>query len=141
MHTSTVTVAVMPLDESQPQSLREEDLTWETKRGSGAGGQHRNKTESAVRMVHTPTGLAVDVCSERSQHQNRRIARALLEARVHERMQARSNATQRQARRAQVGSGMRGDKVRTYRTQDGVVIHHASGRKGALKKALDGVLP
>ncbi|MBZ0237313.1 MAG: peptide chain release factor 1, partial [Deltaproteobacteria bacterium] len=89
MHTSTITVAVLPEPADAVVRLDERDLEETTMRGSGAGGQHRNKTDSAVRLVHRPTGLVVRVESERDQSQNRRTARAVLRAKLWELEQAR----------------------------------------------------
>jgi peptide chain release factor 1 len=145
-HTSTVTVAVLPEPTEIELALDPKDLEWDTTRGSGAGGQHRNKTESAVRLLHKPTGLTVRCESERSQHQNRATALALLRARL---LEARRRSQQRltaQSRRLQVGSGMRGDKGRTVSEQNDRVTDHRTGksttiaryRKGFLEDLLDG---
>ena len=101
--------------------------------GSGAGGQHRNKTDSAVRLLHRPTGLVVRCESERDQSQNRRVARAVLRARLWELEQARATGVRDAARRVQVGSGMRGDKRRTVRTQDDQVVDSITGRSWRFK--------
>ena len=124
VQTSTVTVAV--LDEPKESELRieERDIEWQTCRGSGAGGQHRNVTNSAVQMTHLPTGIRVRVENERSQHQNRETALRVLRARVHEARTSAATSAREDSRRAQVGSGMRGDKVRTIRAQDGQVTDH-----------------
>ncbi len=111
--------------------LRDADILVRTTRGSGPGGQHRNKTDSCVMMTHLPTGIEVRIDSERSQHANRREARAILESRVQALQQNSVRQAQAADRRAQVGSGMRGDKRRTYRLQDGQVTDHRSGRKAA----------
>ena len=110
-----------------------------TTKDSGPGGQHRNKTESAVIMKHRPTGIKVKA-SAKSQHQNRKSARAMLERRVAE-LRKQGQIDQHNAtRRNQVGSGMRGDKVRTYRTRDNRVVDDRTGRKVSLKKVLQGEL-
>lgn len=136
VHTSTVTVAVLPEPTSQQLQLRDQDLEWSTCRGSGAGGQHRNKTESAVQLRHTPTGLMVRCESERSQAQNRQTALATLRARLWQAQQDAGNATRAQDRRQQVGSGMRGDKRRTIR-QDGVQ-DHLTGQRWTYKDYVRG---
>jgi len=125
--------------------IEERDIEWTTCRGSGAGGQHRNRTESAVQMTHIPTGVRVRVENERSQHQNRDLAYRLLRARIHE-MQVAKKAQERGAkRREQIGSGMRGDKIRTIRQQDGQVTDHRTDRKIRYKDYIrgnwDGLLP
>jgi peptide chain release factor 1 len=110
------------------------DVVIETYKGSGPGGQHRNKTESCARAVHVPTGIEAKSESERSQHQNKQYALSTLAARVaqHE-SQVRAHALAH-VRRAQVGTGQRGDKVRTVRVQDGVVTCERTGRKVRLRE-------
>ena len=138
VHTSTVTVAVLPEPTESELVLREVDLEWSTCRGSGPGGQHRNKTESAVILKHRPTGVQVRCESGRSQHQNRCSAFAHLRARLWETESGRTVAERASSRAAQVGSGMRGDKRRTVRTQDGRVTDHVSGRVWRLRDYLKG---
>lgn len=138
VHTSTVTVAVLQEPEDSALVIPPAELEWRTSRGSGPGGQHRNKTESAVVLTHRPSGLTVRCESERSQHRNRDTALRLLRARL---LQAREEGAARSlnaARRGQVGSGQRGDKVRTVRCQDGVVTDHRLGRKLSLEAYLRG---
>jgi peptide chain release factor 1 len=140
VHTSTVTVAVLPDDGQQCLVIDERDLAWKTTKGSGPGGQNRNKRENCVVLTHKPTGITVRVDSK-SQVQNRE--RALAE--LTERLQSRHSQSQRKkrnsSRQSQVGSGMRGDKVRTIRVRDGIVTDHRTGRKLSLKKYLRGELP
>ena len=138
VHTSTVTVAVLPEPPETVVRLDERDLEESTMRGSGAGGQHRNKTDSAVRLVHRPSGIVVRVESERDQSQNRRTARAVLRARLWELEQSRATGARAADRRAQVGSGMRGDKRRTIRTQDDQVNDHVTGRTWRYKAYVRG---
>lgn len=130
VQTSTVTVAVM--EEQAPIGLGAippADLEWMVCRGSGAGGQHRNVTASAVQLRHLPTGLMVRCESQRSQHQNRQKALELLRARLGAAREAQSFRTQAANRRSQVGSGMRGDKRRTIRVRDDVVRDHITGQR------------
>jgi peptide chain release factor 1 len=133
VHTSTITVAVLPEPTEAQVALSPGDLEWSTCRGSGAGGQHRNKTESAVKLLHRPSGLLVRCESQRSQHQNRATALALLRARLWADAASTKEKQRASARRDQVGSGMRGDKRRTIRCQDGVVTDHVTGRTWAFR--------
>lgn len=128
VHTSTITVAVLEAPASVDLSIQLGDVDVETMRGSGAGGQHRNKTDSAVRARHRPTGIEVRCESERSQYQNRELALQVLAARVADQDRAQRAAERAADRRGQVGSGMRGDKRRTIRVQDDQVTDHVDGR-------------
>ena len=129
VHTSTVTVAVLPVNEQQIVDFRDSDLEWEATRGSGPGGQHRNKTDSAVRLTHRPTGMTVRVEVQRSQYQNLQLAKILLGARLTQAREGASAMERNSSRRAQIGSGQRGDKIRTVRCQDGVVTDHRTGKR------------
>lgn len=129
IHTSTVTVAVLPEPTDTEVKLLESDLEWSYCRGSGKGGQHRNVTDSAVQLRHKPSGLMVRCESERSQPQNKRTALALLRAKLWALQHEAEVGARADDRRQQVGSGMRGDKWRTIRTQDGVVTDHVTGRR------------
>lgn len=140
VHTSTVTVVVMPVLEPQSWGIADRDLEITTMRGSGAGGQHRNRTESAVRMRHLPTGLEVRICSERSQHRNKDIARAILEGRVKAALSGATTRDRDAQRKELAGSGERGDKGRTYRVRDDQVTDHRSGKRASLKRVLAGDL-
>lgn len=137
VHTSTVTVASFLVGEESQWKLHEKDILTFTTKDSGPGGQHRNKTESCVVMRHTPTGIEAKAASKQ-QHQNRKTARILLEHRVAEHYQSLLKQTQDQQRKTLVGSGQRGDKIRTYREQDGIVTDHRSGKKVRLKDVLRG---
>lgn len=141
MHTSTVTVAVLPDPEPGASAIPAHEIDWETKRGSGAGGQHRNKTESAVVARHIPTGIVAQCQSERSQHRNRALALALLTARVVAARSETGAAKLADQRRSQVGSGQRGDKIRTIRCQDGRVTDHRTGERWPLARYLAGDVP
>lgn len=138
VQTSTVTVAVLPEPAEGEFHVPESECEWQATRGSGAGGQARNKVSSAVQLWHRPTGVMVRCESERSQHQNRRTAMSLLRARLWVSQQEASSSSVASARRQQVGSGMRGDKRRTVRVQDGQVNDHVTGRKWRLKEYLRG---
>jgi peptide chain release factor 1 len=132
VHTSTVTVSVLEVSDRPTTDVNDDDIELRTTKGSGPGGQHRNKTESCVVAVHRPTGISVKIDS-RSQHQNKQLAIATLKARVMEQARQRAGAAVAAERKQQVGSGMRGDKVRTYREQDDQVTDHRTGKKFSLK--------
>lgn len=138
--TSTVTVAVLPMVSKKEFRIDERDLLWETKRGSGSGGQHRNVTDSAVRLVHLPTKVEVNCQDERSQHRNKEKALEILRARLFALQQSKAAAKENRTRRDQIGSGERGDKIRTYRFQDGRAVDHRTGRKVRLEDVLSGSL-
>jgi peptide chain release factor 1 len=138
VHTSTVTVAVLPEATESQININMQDIDIRTCRGSGAGGQHRNKTESAVQITHKPTGIHVRVESERSQHQNKEEAMRLLRARILERSQTDAFKERAKHRKDQVGAGMRGDKIRTIAVQRGQVTDHRSGKQITVKAFLRG---
>jgi len=140
VHTSTVTVAVLPVPEEHECRLDEKDLDWKTCRGSGAGGQHRNVTDSAVQLTHKPTGLMVRCESERSQFQNRATALALLRARLGEQQAGAKQASRNQDRKDQVGTGQRGDKRRTVALQRDQVHDHITDKRMSVKQYLRGEL-
>lgn len=138
VQTSTVTVAVMREPTEVEFVLREADLDWTAVRGSGAGGQARNKTSNCVVLTHIPTGSVVRCEAERSQFQNRQTAIANMRAKLwRQQMEARRGA-EAADRRQQVGSGMRGDKRRTIRVQDGQVHDHVTGRRWEYKRYVRG---
>lgn len=139
VQTSTVTVAVLEEPKGPPIHIDERDVEVITCRGSGAGGQHRNVTNSAVQMTHVPTGLKVRVENERSQHANRDIAFKILRARIYEQQQLAQTSARDASRRQQLGSGERGDKVRTIRAQDGQVTDHRSGQQIRYKDYIRGI--
>ncbi len=124
IHTSAATVAVLPEAQEVDFVINEADLKIDTMRSSGAGGQHVNKTESAIRITHLPTGFVVAVQEERSQHRNRAKAMAVLRSRLLDAQNQRASDERAQERRAQVGSGDRSQRIRTYNFPQGRVTDH-----------------
>jgi peptide chain release factor 1 len=124
IHTSTVTVAVLPEAEEVDVQINEDDLKIDVYRASGAGGQHVNKTESAVRITHLPTGIIVAMQEERSQHKNRAKAMKILRARMYEQQRSSLAATRSADRKSQVGTGDRSERIRTYNFPQGRVSDH-----------------
>ena len=136
IHTSAATVAVLPEAEDIDLDIRPEDIRIDTMRAGGAGGQHVNKTDSAVRLTHLPTGLIV-VSAEKSQHQNRRLAMQVLRSRLYELERQRADSARAAQRKGQVGSGDRSQRIRTYNFPQGRVTDH---RIGLTLHSLDAVL-
>jgi peptide chain release factor 1 len=125
VHTSACTVAILPeLDEISSININPDDLRIDTFRASGAGGQHVNKTDSAIRITHLPSGMVVECQDERSQHKNRAKAMALLQARLLDAEQSKQKASQDQSRKMMVGSGDRSERIRTYNYPQGRLTEH-----------------
>ncbi|XP_046751961.1 peptide chain release factor 1 [Diprion similis] len=140
VHTSTAIVTVLPEPSEIEISLPEKDLKIETKRSSGAGGQHVNSTDSAVRIVHLPTGIAVDCQAERSQMKNRKLALQILRARIYAAQLSEQQSTTSELRKSQRGLGLRNEKIRTYNYQQNRVTDHrlVNGTIHNLKGFLEG---
>jgi len=141
IHTSTVTVAVLPEMEEVDFEINPSDLSIDTFRASGAGGQHVNKTESAIRITHVPTGTVVECQDERSQHKNRERAMKILASRLYEEECRRQAAEQAAERKGQVGTGDRSERIRTYNYPQGRVTDHRIGLTlHKLEQVLNGAL-
>jgi peptide chain release factor 1 len=140
VHTSAATVAVLPEVEEVEIKINPEDLKVDTFRSSGAGGQHVNKTESAVRITHIPTGTVVACQEERSQLKNRQRAMALLRARIYEAQKRAVEAARAAERKEQVGTGDRSDRIRTYNFPQDRLTDHRLNRNYSLTQVMEGKL-
>lgn len=141
IHTSTVTVAVMPEVEDVEVELNPKDLRIDTFRSSGAGGQHVNRTESAIRITHLPTGIVVSCQDEKSQHKNKEKALKVMQSRIYEHEKSIQDNDLASNRKSQVGSGERSEKIRTYNfPQSRVTDHRITGKNFNTEVILDGNL-
>ena len=149
IHTSTVTVAVLPEQDEVSFQLDPKDLQIDTYRSSGAGGQHVNKTESAIRITHLPTGTVVECQDERSQYKNKDRAMKILASRLYAAEQEKQTTAIAAERRSQVGTGMRNERIRTYNFPQGRVTDHRIGltlykidqiMNGDLDEIMDGLI-
>ena len=143
IHTSTATVAVLPEAEETEISIAPEELRIDTYRSGGAGGQHVNKTESAIRITHLPTGLVAECQDERSQYKNKDRAMKILRSRLYARQRAEADAAQAARRRRQIGGAERAERIRTYRFHEKIVVDHrlsGDSRSFPLGPVLDGNL-
>ena len=139
-HTSAVTVAVLPVPDLAEQSLDLACVKIETFRSSGPGGQNMQKTDSAVRAIHQPTGISAVISDERSQHRNRQRALELLATRLNAQQQAAQNFERSRLRRSMKGTGHIAERIRTYAYRDNIVTDHRSGFKTSLQPVLSGDL-
>ena len=143
IHTSTATVAVLPEAEETEVFISPEDLRIDTYRSGGAGGQHVNKTESAIRITHLPTGLVAECQDERSQYKNKDRAMKILRSRLYARQRAEADAAQAAQRRSQIGGAERAERIRTYRFHEKIVVDHrlsGDSKSFPLGPVLDGNL-
>jgi len=137
VHTSSITVALLEENEYKEVEIRPDEYRLETTRGTGPGGQHRNTTDSTVVITHLSTGIKV-VRNGRCQHKNREEGLVEMKKRVNEFYRTGHDNANSEERRNQIGEGSRGDKRRTYRVKDGIVIDHITGKTANLKDIMRG---
>lgn len=140
VQTSTITVAILEEVSVSEIKINPKDIEFKATRGSGAGGQHRNMTDSAVQLTHLPSKIMVRCESERSQHQNKETALEILRSKLKKYEEESRLKLYNKERKEKVGSGMRGDKIRTIRLQDDIVINHLNDKKISAKLYLKGHL-
>lgn len=138
VHTSTITVVVMREPKSHEVNLNIKDVEIKATRGSGAGGQHRNKNDTAIQLWHKPTGIQIRSEGSKSQHQNKENALSMLRAKLLEMKEEAQYQRRKNERKRQAGSGMRGDKIRTIRLQDDTVTDHQTNKRMSAKKYMRG---
>jgi len=139
MHTSTASVAIMPIYSMNNFSIKDEELEISNFKASGAGGQHRNKTESAVRIKHLPTGIIVTCSNERSQHQNKAIAMEILYSKLHRIFEESNRNKENNDRKNQISSGTREESRRTYNYVRSEVTDDVTGKKCSLREIMNKV--
>lgn len=137
LHTSTVSVAVLPVSTHKKIQIKDTELKFDAYRGSGNGGQHRNTTDSAIRLTHIPTGIVVYCENERSQHQNKALAREILESKLQEIQRQKELKIQNNNRHKQVGMGDRAESRRTYNYIRGEVVDNRTNKTCALKEIIN----
>jgi len=140
VHTSSITVAILDLPQESAVKLDERDLEYKTCRSGSKGGQHVNKTDSAVQLWHKPTGIMIRVEAERSQHQNLLTAKAILAARLQDAQTTAAQKSRNDMRKSLLGSGQRGDKIRSIALQRDQVVDHRLGKRTSAAKYMKGDL-
>ena len=140
VHTSTITVAVLEEPREHEVRIDKNDLDERFTRGGGPGGQHRNTSDTAVVLTHKPSGISVRAENGKSQHINRQTAMSILRARLKAVQEGHGNKKRNDNRRQQVGSGMRGDKIRTIQVRNNTVVDHNTGKRMSYEKYAKGYL-
>jgi peptide chain release factor 1 len=138
--TSTVTVAVIHSENTSVLNIKSSDLQYEFYKSGGPGGQHKNTTLSAVRLRHIPTGITVNVSAGRCQHQNKASALVILKSKLLTEQKEKIEGKENRERREQIGSGMRGDKIRTYSVKNDTVSDHRTNKTTTIKRFSKGFI-